>query len=207
MASRQQTYEGILNLTEGLEAELALVSEWAAGDDGNKGYLSKTRAQLALEHTDWFNQSRAVFKFSTPTLSNLTNSPYAKSLTPIVLPFVMLNHSIRRLFDNIERYQAFVFGDIAMYQSVLPKFAVNPASSSTMPTNIVMMNEAIHQGLIGGADSADEVCLYKAFRTARQALQEFKEGLKREPLPCWFPLLHRSCGAGLGWLLATDEMV
>ncbi len=220
VASRQQTYEGILNLIEGLEAELALVSEWAAGDEGNHGYLSKTRAQLTREHTDWFNPSRAVFKFGTPTLSNLTNSPYAKSLTPIVRPIVMLNHSIRRLFDNIERYQAFVFGDIAMYQSVLPKFAVNSADSSILPTSIVsphpsqigltaaecvyvnhifMMNETIHQGIIGGADSADEVCLYKAFRTARKALQEFKEGLKREPLPNWFPLLHIVAGA-LAWV-------
>ena len=222
VASRKQTYEGILNLIEGLEAELALVSDWAAGDEGNQGYLSKTRAQLNQEHPDWFNPSRAVFRFNTPTLSNLTNSPYAKSLTPIVRPFVMLNHSIRRLFDNIERYQAFVFGDVAMYQGVLPKFAANPANlgSSTLPTSIVsphpsqigltaeeqiyvnhifMMNEAIHQGLIGGADSADEVCLYKAFRTARKALQEFKKGLKREPLPGWFPLLHIVAGA-LAWI-------
>jgi hypothetical protein len=49
------------------------------------------------------------------------------------------------------------------------------------------MNEGIHQGLIGGVDSADDVCLYKAFRIARKELQEFKEGLKRESLPVWFP--------------------
>jgi len=222
VASRQQTYEGILSLIEGLEAELALVSEWAAGDEGNQGYVSKTRSQLILEHRDWFNPSRSVFKFGTPTLSNLTSSPYAKSLTPIVRPFVMPNHSIRRLFDTQERYQAFVFGDTAMYQSVLPKFAVNPADlgTSTMPASIAlplpfqlgltteekvyvdhvfMMNEAIHQGLIGGVDSADEVCLYKAFRAARKALQDFKEGLKREPLPDWFQLLHIVAGA-LAWV-------
>jgi hypothetical protein len=136
--SRQQTYAGILNLIEGLEAELALVSEWAAGGEGNQGYVSKTRAQLVTEHTDWFNPSRAVFRFSTPTLNNLTNSPYAKSLTPIVRPLVMLNHSIRRLFDSIERYEAFVFGDVAMYQTVLPKFAVTPTDlgSSTLPQSI-----------------------------------------------------------------------
>jgi hypothetical protein len=213
MASRQQTYDGILSVIEGLEAELTLVSEWASGDEGNQGYVSKTRAQLIDEHLDWFNPSRSVFKFGTPTLSNLTNSPYAKFLTPIVRPLVMLNHSIRRLFDTQERYQAFVFGDTAMYQSVLPKFAVNPVDlgSSTMPTTITlsspsklgltkeeltyvnhifMMNEAIHQGLIGGIDSTDEVCLYKTFREARKTLRKFKEGLKREPLPRWFWLLH-----------------
>jgi hypothetical protein len=220
--SRQQTYEGILSLIEGLEAEMALVSEWAAGDEGNQGYRSKTRAQLQIEHPDWFNPSRAVFKFNTPTINSLTNSPYAKDLTPIVRPFVMLSHSIRRLFDNIERYQAFVFGDVAKFQSVLPKFAVNPVSvgSSTMPTSIVlpqpsqigltaeeqvyvnhifMMNEAMHQGLIGGVDTADEVCLYKAFRTARTALQAFKQGLRRDPLPEWFPPLHIIAGA-LAWV-------
>jgi hypothetical protein len=222
VASRQQTYEGILSLIEGLEAELALVSDWAAGDEQSPGYLQKTRVQLSLEHTDWFNPSRSVFKFSTPTLSNLTNSPYAKSLTPIARPFVMLNHSIRRLFENIDRYQAFVLGDVAMYQSVLPKFATPLADpvSATTPTSIAsphpsligltekelvyvnhvfMMNEGIHQTTIGGADSADEFCLYKAFRTARKALQDFKAGLRREPLPNWFLPLHIVAGA-LAWV-------
>jgi hypothetical protein len=209
-ASRQQTFEGILNLIQGLEAELALMSEWAAGDEANQGYVKKTRDKLTIEHTDWFNPSRAVFTFSTPALSNLTNSPYASHLTPIVGPFVMLNHSIRRLFENLDRYQAFVFGNTKLYQSVLPKFA--PAAASlTRPQQIVtphpskigltpeeqvyvnhifMMNETIHQGLIGGADSQDEICLYKAFRTARKALRDFKANLNREPLPAGFPVLH-----------------
>ncbi len=121
LSSRQRTYEGILSLIEGLEAELDLVSQWAGGDEGNQGYLQKNRAQLTKEHTDWFNPSRAIFKFSTPTLSNLTNSPYASYLTPIIKPLVMLNDSIRRLFDNIDRYHMFVFGDAEKYQSTLPK--------------------------------------------------------------------------------------
>jgi len=217
-ASRQQTYEGILNLIKGLEAELALVSQWAAGDEGNQGYVSKTRDQLTQEHPDWFNPNRAVFKFGAPTLSNLTNSPYAKSSTPIIMPFVVLNHSIRHVFDNLDRYQAIALGDSVKYQSVVKKFSVNPAS--TMPKAIVtphpskigltpdervyvnhvfMMNEITHQGLIGGADSNDEFCLYKSFRVARNALQQFKQGLKREPLPVWFPLLHIVAG-GLAFL-------
>src|SRR5664280_2502271 len=87
--------------------------------------------------------SRMVFTFNTPTLSNLTNSPYAKSMGPIIRPLVMLNHSIRRLFDSMSRYQA--------------------------------------------------------FRAARKALQEFKRGLKRQPLPPWFLLLHIVAGA-LAWI-------
>jgi hypothetical protein len=214
VASRQQTYEGIINVVEGLEAELELVSQWASGEEGSQGYVSKTRAQLTTEHPDWFNPSRAVFTFSTPTLNNLTNSLNARSLTPIVRPFVMLNHSIRRLFENLDRYQAFAYGNTAMYQSVLRKFG--PARTSPiMPASIVTphpskvgltseeqdyvnlifgMNETIHQRLIGGADSTDEICLYKAFRTSRKALHDFKAGLKREPLPAWFWLLHIVAG-------------
>lgn len=33
LASRQQTYEGILSLIEGLEAEFELLSDWASGGE------------------------------------------------------------------------------------------------------------------------------------------------------------------------------
>jgi hypothetical protein len=233
VASRQRTYDGIMNLIEGLEVEFDLISGWAAGGEGNQGYVSnKTLAQLTSEHLDWFNPSRAVFTFNTPTLSSLTTSQYAKSLTPIIRPCVMLNHSIRRLFEQLERYQAFVYGDVVMFRKVFPKFAEfakSPQSdvgSSTMPTviptpspsqlglteeetvylnHIFTMNAEIHQRIIGGADSQDEVCLYKAFRTARQALQDFKQGLKRERLPDWFPYVH--IVAGLLALVGLWEMM
>lgn len=158
-----------------------------------------------------------MFTFNTPVINNVTNSPYAKSLGDIIRPLVVLGHSIRRLFETVGRYQAFVMGSPALYQSVLPKFAVNPANlgASTMPTSVAspypsqigltpaeqvyvnfifMMNEAIHQGLIGGADSSDESCLYKAFRTAREALRGFKGSLRREPLPDEFWILHAVAG-------------
>src|SRR5439155_25344909 len=61
VASRQQTYEGILSLIKGLEAELALISQWASGEEGRQGYLVETRLQLVNEHPDWFNPSRMVF--------------------------------------------------------------------------------------------------------------------------------------------------
>jgi len=218
LSSRRRTYEGILSLIDGLEAEFELISQWACGDQGNQGYTAKTRTQLRQDHLDWFNPSRAVFRFSAPVLNNVTNSPYAKSLGTVVRPLVMLNHSIRRLFQHIDRYEAFVFGDISMYRNVLPKFAVSPTNlgASIMPSNVAlpdpsqigltpdeqvyvnhlfMMNEITHQGLIGGADSAGEVCLYKSFRAARAAVEEFRQNLKPEPLPDWFPLLHFAAGA------------
>lgn len=224
VASRQQTYEGILSLIIGLEAELTLVSQWACGEEPSQGYLVRTRLQLVKEHPDRFNPSRMVFKFNTPRLNNVTNSPYVGALGPIIRQLIMLNHSISQLFDSLERYQAFVMGDVLMYQSVMEKFAPKSSptelASSTTPTTITvpypyqiewtheqqayintifLMNEGIHQGVIGGADSPHEECLYKAFRTARKVLQEFKQVLKREPLPDWFTFLHIVAGA-LAWV-------
>ncbi len=217
--SRRKTYDGVSNLVEGLEAELALVSEWAAGGENEMGYIKATRHQLVQVHPDWFNPSRMIFTFDTPTLSGLTNSPHVKSIGPVIRPMVVLNHSIRRFFDYIDRYQAFVMGDVATYQSVLAKYAPKgsplEAAHSVMPETIVvpppskiqwepkervyinhvfMMNESIHQSLIGGADSTDAMCLYKAFRNARVELQKFKAALRREPLPQWFWVLHLVAG-------------
>lgn len=214
-ATRKKKYEAITSLVEGLEAELALVSAWASGDEGSEGYPTKTRLQLIKEHPDWFNPSRMVFKFSTPRLNDVTNSPHVGSLGPVVRQLVTLNYAIRQLLDSIERLQAFVMGNVLMYQSVMEKLAPEtspleialapPPEVVRMPEylnqitwtreergyiNIIyMMNEGIHQGVIGGVDSRDG-CLYKSFRIARSALQGFKRDLKPERLPKWFLVLH-----------------
>lgn len=229
-ASRKKKYDGIMSLVEGLEAELALVSAWASGEDGAQGYPKATRLELVLGHPDWFNPSRMVFKFSTPRLNDVTNSAYVGSLGPIIPQLVTLNHAIHQLLDSIDRLQAFVMGDVLMYQSVMEKLAPKtspvelalspPPTVISMPQylnqiawtqqerayiNIIfMMNEGIHQGVIGGVDSTD-ACLYKSFRIARAALQNFKKGLTVDPLPSWFRLLHL-VALGLAWLGLWEMM-
>jgi hypothetical protein len=229
IASRQKTYEGIQNVIQGLEAEFVLLSDWASGEEGSQGYLQKTRLQLVKEHPDWFNPSRMIFKFSTPRLNNITTSPYIGYLGPVVRQLVMLNHLTRQLLDSMERYQVFVMGNVLMYQTVMEKFAPKTSplelASSTMPTvikspqpaqvewtheerayiNIIfMMNEAIHQSVIGGAESGD-ACLYKSFRIARKALHDFKQGLKREPIPVEFKIGHFVAGL-LAWVGLWEMM-
>ncbi len=210
VTARKETYKDILNLIAGLEAEFELVAEWAKGGEGKKA-----RVQLVKEHPDWFNPSLRMFPFSTPVLSNFTNSPHTKSLGPLVRPMVLLSHSIRRLLDSIGDYNAFVMGDVALYQSVLGKFAINPNNPGFAPTQVVtplphtikwtaqehvyinhifMKNAAIHQDIIGNADSTDSLCLFNAFRVAREDLGKFKGSFRQEPLPRWFWTLHLIAG-------------
>jgi hypothetical protein len=57
--------------------------------------------------------------------------------------------------------------------------------------NVVFaMNRTLHQQLIGGLDSPDDDCLYKAFRRARKSLLDLKSSLRRESLPRWYWILH-----------------
>ncbi len=206
MASKQQTYEGILSLIEGLTAEFEVVlSEWASGGEGEIGYpQAKGQQQLIDEHPDWFNPSRMIFTFDTPLLDSVTTSPYARSLTNIMRPLVRLNLSIRRLLDYMAYHKSFVASEPALYQSVVKKMATAPQNvyspAEQVYINFIFGNNMkIHQLLIGGVDSTDELCLYQAFRTARRALQEFKQGLAREALPKWYLLLHIVAGA-VAWV-------
>jgi hypothetical protein len=220
ISSRQRTYEGILNLIEGLEAEFVLITDWASGEEGSKGYPERTRLQLVAEHPDWFNPSRMIYRFNAPRLQSVTTSPYIGHLGPIVRKLVVLGHAVQQLHDSHERLQAFALGNTLMFQSVMEKLApkaspvevalapppkaITPVHPGKLPwaheerayINIIfMLNEGIHQGVIGGIDSEDG-CLYKSFRAARSALQEFKNGLKREPLEIEFKLGH----AVAGWI-------
>ncbi len=55
---------------------------------------------------------------------------------------------------------------------------------------IFSMNRGLHQTLIGGIESKDDYCLYRAFRIARNAVNEFKTSFRREKNPGWYVILH-----------------
>lgn len=217
-ASRRQDHAALMNLIAGIEAELALASEWACGDEGNQGnLLSKTRGQLLKEQPDWFYPNRRIFTFETPALSTLTSSPYAKSVGALLPSFVSLNHSIRRLLDYTAGLNTLAMADLDLYMGSIKKLSPHsdPAElvSSTTPEKILVtlpdkdagwtereldylnyvfgMNEKIHQQLIGGADSTSDLCLYKSFRAARKELQEFTAShQKPQGQPQWYWILH-----------------
>jgi hypothetical protein len=191
--SREQTKEGVLNLLEGIKAELDLIEGWASGKAGEVGYpRSKTRQQLRAEYPHWFYPTFHVFTFQTPTLSSLTNSEYVRLLGSIVPPLVKLNYSVHRMFDFIERHRTYVLGNPSLFQTMAQKLAESrtdfSAEEEVFRNMVFTMNMQIHQGIIGGMDSPDELCLYRAFRIARDAVRNFN--LHVESPPKWYWVLH-----------------
>jgi hypothetical protein len=206
LTSRRETYQGIGNLLVGISAELDFISQWASGGEGETGYvLPEDLRTLTEEQKDWFNPSRYIFTLETPSLQNLTRSQYIRHLTPIVQPLVRLNYSFRRLFDFHADFRAFVNSSPALYTSVFkklksPQSIYLPAEADFM--NFVFgMNHKMHGNLIGGEKSTDELCLYKAFRSARSAVTRFQAQLHIEPPPKWFWIFHV-----LATCLATDAI-
>ena len=192
--SRRDTYEGIHNLLVGLKVELNFVKQWASGDEGDPGYVLPTDlAELVSAKPDWFNPSRYIFTLETPTLQYFTLSPYVRHLSSIVQPLVRLNYSFRRLFNLHSDYRAFATNDPALYARVFKKIKEKKGLSAGEQDylNIVFdMNLRMHRDLIGGEKSSDELCLYRAYRSAKGALEQFEEKLGPEPLPGWFWILH-----------------
>jgi hypothetical protein len=192
--SRHRNHEDIMNLLTGIDAELELVSLWAGGGVEEKGYLHiNTNEQLVKLHPDWFDPSRQIFTFDTPSLQSFTTSAQLRYLPSIVRPLVRLNYSIRRVFDLHDELRTFAHSHPALFDSVSKKLAVKPNTftpdEQTFLSIVFGFNRRIHEELIGGEDSTDELCLYKAYRTATASIETFRSKAKPEPLPRWYWLL------------------
>jgi hypothetical protein len=149
---------------------------------------------LTRERKDWFNPSRYVFALETPTLQNFTRSQYIRHLNAIVQPLVKLNYSFRRIFDFHTDFRDFVNSSPALYTSVFKKLkdpeSVYSLQESDFMNFVFGMNHRLHRDLIGGERSTDELCLFKAFRVAKDALAHFEAHLRAEPVPGWFWIFH-----------------
>lgn len=194
LKTRQDTYEGIRNLLVGLTVELDFIKQWASGGEGDLGYvLSSDPKELAESRPDWFNPSRYIFDFETPTLQNFTLSPYVGHLAAIVRPLVKLNYSFRRLYGVHADYRAFATNNPSLYAITFRKLKQKAPASSQEELDyanaVFDYNLRMHRDLIGGAKSTDELCLYKAYRSAKDAVEDFALTLKPEPLPQWFRVL------------------
>jgi hypothetical protein len=174
---------------------LASYKDWASGDEGDPGYVLPTDlSELVKAKPEWFNPTRYIFTFETPTLQHFTLSPYVRHLTSVVQPLVRLNYSFRRLLDLHADYRVFATSNPALFASVFKKIKEkkNPLSTEEQDyLNVVFdMNLRMHRDLIGGEKSNDQLCLYRVYRSAKEALEKFEAKLRPEPLPGWFWVLH-----------------
>ncbi len=195
LVERRNRYRNVWNFLNGIEAELDLISGWASGGEEDVGYLqSETAVSLTRKHEDWFNPSRQIFSFDVPLLRTFTTSGQLYRLTDIIGPLVTLNYSIHRLFDLHEELRAFVNScpelNISVQKKMLTKPNVYTEQEKEYMNVVFGFNKRLHQQLIGGRDSSDNLCLYHSFRKARDAARNFNSHFRPEPQPKWYVLLH-----------------
>lgn len=179
---------------------MELMWHWAGRKRGD-GYLRSTPAgQYLTQHPEWQHPSRVVFSFEYPTIRNLTRSAYLNYLKAIVDDFVKLNYSVVRLYDYYNEYRVYANMRPDLYDSVVSKFRQfgppTPAHYSQKELEYTQQLfdrlHKFHVEFIGGKDSADPICLYKALQVADQSLESFKKKhvQKPEPLPWWYWVLY-----------------
>jgi hypothetical protein len=181
MSVRQENedeFQALKSIVGGLRVELEFLKPWAAV--GGPGY-----SKAMVPPPDWSMPGRLIWKCDIEAVSNLTRSPYLYRLGDIVEPFARLNFSVSRVFQLYDEYRSFVNSDSAVFLS--------PSIPESLSDRILSFNRGIHIDLIGGADSNDPACLYKAYKTAETALDRFERELKRRRLPRWFFAGHSLC--------------
>ena len=168
MSVRQQNedeFQTLKSVADGLRVEVELMKDWTGA--GGQGYSNTMTLETAP--SDWSQPGRLIWKFDTEAISNLTRSPYLYRLGDIVAPFARLNFSVSRLFQLYDEYRSFVNSN--------PSLVASPPAWST--PLVLSFNFQMHVNLIGGADSDDPNCLYKAYDAATSALDRFKSELRR----------------------------
>ena len=188
MSVRQQTLDefvALKSIATGLRVQMDLMKPWTgAGGPGYSRTLPPADAPL-----DWRLPGRLIWKFDFEAVSSLVSSPYLYRLRDIVEPFARLSLSISRLFQLYDEYRSFVNSDPAAAIAL-------PVLSTPYTQAVLKFNYEMHVKLIGGEDSADPACLYKAYETANSALSKFESGLKKRTLPRWFWFGHVISGGG-----------
>jgi hypothetical protein len=197
MSVRQQNQDEFLalkSIVTGLRVDLELMKDWTGA--GGAGY-SKTMTQ-AQAPSEWSRPDRMIWRFGFEAFPNLLSSPYLYRVRDIVETFARLSFSISRLFQLYDEYRSFVNSAPGVFTSgPLPA----PYAAAILQFNFVM-----HVKLIGGADSDDPACLYKAYQAAAHALNTFEGGIGRKTLPQWFwpgHVVSMACAISGGILLTT----
>lgn len=167
------------SIVSGLHVELEMMRPWTGA--GGAGY-SKNMSPASAP-PDWSDPTRQIWKFEYEAIKSLSSSAFLYRLGPIVVPFAQLSFSISRLFQVYDEYRSFVNSDPSL-------LALPPEQNLPLRQRVFMYNFLIHVQLIGGEDSDDPRCLYKAYGEAVSVLDKFKASLRSMASPWWFWFGH-----------------
>jgi len=177
-AQNQDEFLALKSIVTGLRVDLALMKDWTGA--GGPGY-SKNMTQ-AQAPADWSHPRRRIWKFGFEAFPSLLSSPYLYRVRDIVDPFARLSFSISRLFQLYDEYRGFV--------NSAPGVFTSGDLQAPYARAIYGFNFDMHVKLIGGQDSDDPACLYKAYEAATAALGRFENGLRATAQPRWFWIGH-----------------
>jgi hypothetical protein len=165
----EDEFQALKSIVGGLRVELELMKAWTATE--GQGYV---KAIATTPPPEWSQPGRLIWKFDIGAVSNLTRSPYLYRLGDIIKPFARLNFSVSRLFQLYDEYRSFVNSP-----PVLALLRSGPDLAAPIAAQVLDFNVRMHVKLIGGADSDDPACLYKAYNAATDALAKFEADLKQ----------------------------
>lgn len=191
MSTRQQRrdeFVAIKSVVQGLRVELELMKPWTGA--GGMGYSKNMTPSNAPP--DWSLPGRLIWKFDVEAVSTLSSSRYVYRLGELVAVFARLNFSISRLFQLYDEYRTYANNHPLLEGVLIDEHTGNlgPASNLIFQRVILNFNFEMHVKLIGGADSDDPACLYRAYDAAVSALDKFDTELKEEMVPWWFWVGH-----------------
>jgi hypothetical protein len=199
--NRKDRDGALRTLLSGLNAELAVVNDWAGGS--GSGYPNQME-NIQQQQPGWFVPSRLIFSFQCPLIHGLTNSPYIRELQPIVADVVALSRSITRLFDCYGEYRTYVTSQPTLYDSVMSKITSAQGAplaltneERTYVHQISSFNAQIHMQLIGGKVSPDPLCLHRTYCAARDSVNALERNLKPPAFPIWYWAVHLTAAAAV----------
>ncbi len=182
-------YAGLQSIILGLRSELDFMKYWTGSY--SEGYSQKLKIEDSKE--EWSYPTRLIWAFPYETVKSLTQSPYASHLGELITPCLKLSFSISKFLQYYDEYRKYMLGHPDLYHFFKLR-VLGDAKAPLSPrqkeyADVVRdFNYRLHVHAIGGEDSTDEECLYKAYKRAVEKLNAFERKLGKPSLPklFWF---------------------
>lgn len=187
----QDWYDGLKSVLHGLRSELDFMKYWSGSY--SDGYPQDMKAESFPE--DWSYPTRLIWGFPYDTIKSLPRSVYASQLKELVGPFLRLSFSVSKFLQFHSEYRLYVLSQPSLYHFFklrrLDKTEGPLTNDQAEYAAIVRdFNYRLHVHAIGGQDSPDPECLYKAHKCAFDALNAFESKAARPRPPKVFWLAH-----------------